>query len=162
MISIIVAVAENNAIGKNNELLWHISGDMKRFKALTTGHPVVMGKRTWASLPKRPLPDRTNIVITDDPADHFEGCIMAWSIEEALSKCNPDDETFIIGGASVYRQILPVTDRLYLTKVNKAFEGDVFFPEINYGDWMLKLKEDFPPDDKNDFSYTYMIYDRKR
>jgi len=162
MISIIVAVAENYAIGKNNDLLWHISGDMKRFKALTIGHTVIMGKRTWESLPKRPLPGRTNIVITDDPSDHFDGCIMAWSIENALNKCNPQDESFIIGGASVYREFLPFTDRLYLTKVNKPFDADVFFPQINFEEWVLKLKEDYPPDDENDFSYTYMIYDRKK
>jgi dihydrofolate reductase len=161
MISIIVAIAENLAIGKNNDLLWHIPGDMKYFKRVTSGHPVIMGKRTYDSLPRRPLPNRRNIVITDLPGETIDGCEMAYSIEEAVALCNPGEENFIIGGASVYRQFLPVTDRLYLTRVHKSFEGDVFFPELDFLAWELISREDHGPDEQNDFTYSYEIYDRK-
>jgi dihydrofolate reductase len=160
MISIIVAIAENMAIGKNNDLLWHIPADLKRFKQITSGHPVIMGKRTWESLPRRPLPNRRNIVITDVAGEKIEGCEMAYSIEEAIGMCNVDDENFIIGGASVYRQFLPHADRLYLTLVHKPFDADVFFPEIDFSQWKLIASEDFLPDEMNDFSYTNATYDR--
>ncbi len=161
MISIIVAIAENMAIGKNNDLLWHIPEDLKRFKKLTSGHPVIMGKRTYLSLPRRPLQNRRNIVITDMAGEEIEGCEMAYSIGEAILKCDPGEENFIIGGASVYRQFLPHADRLYLTFVHKSFEGDVFFPEIDYSLWTLVSKEDFPVDDSNGFAYSNEIYERK-
>jgi len=160
MISIIVAVAQNGAIGKNNDLLWHIPADLKRFKKLTLGHTIIMGKRTYQSLPIKPLSNRRSVVITDDPDDRFEGCLMVSSIEESLKFCNPSEETFIIGGASVYRQFLPLADRLYLTKVHKDIEGDVFFPVVNNNNWKLVSEENFPPDDKNDFSFSFLIYDR--
>jgi dihydrofolate reductase len=160
MISIIVAIAENMAIGKNNDLLWHIPADLKRFKLITSGHPVIMGKRTWESLPRRPLPNRRNIVITDQAGEMIEGAEMAYSIEEAIALCKPEDENFIIGGASVYRQFLPHADRLYLTFVHKAFEADVFFPEIDFSQWKLISKEEFHPEGDNDFSYTNETYDR--
>jgi dihydrofolate reductase len=162
MISIIVAVASNNAIGRNNDLLWHLPNDLSRFKRITTGHTVVMGKRTWESLPRRPLPNRRNLVITDNPADHFEGAEKALSIDEALSMLDPADENFVIGGASIYRQLLPVCDRLYLTKVHKEFEGDVFFPELVPEDWDLLSAENMPLDGKNDFLYSYLVYERRR
>ena len=135
MISIIVAIASNNAIGKNNDLLWHIPADLKRFKLITSGHPVIMGKRTWESLPRRPLPNRRNIVITDIQGETIEGCEMAYAIDEAIAMCDPAEENFIIGGASVYRQFLPHADRLYLTLVKKDFDADVFFPEIDFSQW---------------------------
>jgi len=162
MISIIVAIAENMGIGKNNDLLWHISEDLKRFKRITNAHPVIMGKRTFESLPRRPLPNRRNIVITDIPGEQIAGCEMAYSIEEAVTKCNPDEENFVIGGASVYRQFLPIADRLYLTRVHKSFDADVFFPDIDFSIWTLLSTEDFPSDEANDFSYSNEIYDRKR
>ena len=162
MLSIIVAIAENMAIGKDNDLLWHIPSDLKRFKQIPSGHTVVMGKRTWFSLPKRPLPNRRNLVITDLPGEHFEGCEMAWSIEDAIAKCPQNEESFIIGGASVYRQFLPHCDRLYLTRVHRPFEGDVFFPQIESPEWELKSKEDIPFDDAIGFSYSYEVYDRKK
>ena len=161
MISIIVAIAENYAIGKNNDLLWHIPADLKRFKKITLGHSVIMGKRTYESLPKRPLTDRENIVITDDPEDQFPGCTIIYSIEDALPLIKPEEEAFIIGGASVYRQFLPHTDRLYLTLVHKDFEGDVFFPEIDFREWQLLSMEDFPFDEQLGFSYSYATYQRK-
>ena len=162
MISIIVAIAENYAIGKNNDLLWHIPGDMKMFKRLTSGHTVVMGKKTWESLPRRPLPNRVNIVISDDPEDRFDQCVMAGSIEDTIKKLNSSDENFIIGGASVYRQFLPFSDRLYITWVHKSFEGDVFFPEIDFSEWLLISNEDIPAGGDVEFSYSYSIYDRIR
>ena len=160
MISIIVAIAENYAIGKNNDLLWHIPEDLRRFKKLTTGHTIVMGKKTYESLPRKPLPDRVNIVISDNPDDHFDQCTMAYSIEDAIEILNPADENFIIGGASIYRQFLPIADRLYITWVHKSFEGDVFFPEIDFSEWITISREDIPPDGKNDFTYSYHIYNR--
>jgi dihydrofolate reductase len=160
MISIIVAIAENMAIGKNNDLLWHIPEDLKRFKRITSGHPVIMGKRTWESLPRRPLPNRRNIVITDIPGEQIEGCEMAYSIDEAIGKCRPEEENFIIGGASLYMQFLPHADRLYLTLVKKSFDADVFFPEIKFSDWKLISREEFEPDESRDFAYSNEIYDR--
>jgi dihydrofolate reductase len=160
MISIIVAVAENNAIGRNNELLWHLSDDLVRFKRITSGHPVIMGKRTWESLPKRPLPKRRNIVISDIPGDRIEGAEVAGSIAEAIRMCDPAEENFVIGGASVYRQFLPASDRLYLTRVHQDFEGDVFFPEPEPAEWKLVSSEEGPPDGKNNFRYTYLVYER--
>ena len=162
MLSIIVAIAENLAIGKDNDLLWHIPEDMKRFKQITLGHTIIMGKRTWYSLPKRPLPNRVSLVITDIPAEVIEGCIMAYSIADAISKCRPSEENFVIGGASVYGQFLPLAYRLYLTRVHKPFEADVFFPEINYTEWKRIHKEDFPFDEKLGFAYSYETYDRIR
>ena len=156
----IVAVAKNNAIGKDNKLLWHISDDLKRFKKLTTGNTIVMGKNTYFSLPFRPLPKRTNVVITDIPGEIIEGCVMAYTIEEAINKCDDVNENFIIGGASIYRQFLPVADKLYLTKVDKDFEADCFFPEINPEEWELISSESGTADDSIDFSFSYLIYKR--
>jgi len=161
MISIFVAVAENMAIGKNNDLLWHIPDDLKRFKKITTGHTVIMGKRTYESLPRRPLPNRRNIVITDVPGEQMEGCTMAYSIDEAIDKCDPAEESFIIGGASIYRQFLPLANRLYLTKIHKNFVGDVFFPVIDWSHWKLVSRENFQPDENIDLAYSYEVYDRQ-
>ena len=161
MISIIVAIAENYAIGKDNDLLWHIPADMKRFKTLTMGHPVIMGKMTWLSLPKRPLPGRKNIIITDDASDCFGGCIMVHSIDEAMAQVVTGEESFIIGGASVYRQFYPHADKLYLTIINKEFKGDVFFPVIDFAEWQLISEEDFKFDEELGFSYSNKIFVRK-
>jgi len=151
-ISIIVAVAQNNAIGKDNKLLWHISEDLKRFKRLTSGNTVVMGKNTFYSLPVRPLPKRTNIVITDIPGETIDGCVMAYSIEEVVEKCHDTNENFIIGGGSVYRQFLPIA--------NKDFDADCFFPELNTNEWKLISKEDCDQDEQNDFTYSYLIFEK--
>jgi dihydrofolate reductase len=140
-ISIIVAIAQNNAIGKDNQLLWHIPADLKRFKQLTTGHTIVMGKRTFESLPIRPLPNRRSVVITDIPGEEIEGCTMAYSIEDAVAKMEPGRENFIIGGGSVYRQFLPIADQLYLTIVQKDFEADTFLA-IDLNEWETVERED--------------------
>jgi dihydrofolate reductase len=157
-ISIIVAIARNNAIGRNNELLWHISEDLKRFKRITEGHTVVMGRNTYLSLPKRPLVNRTNIVITDDINERFDGCITVHSIEEAVAACPENEECFVIGGGAVYRQFLPIAGKLYITHVHKDFEADTFFPEFDKKIWQLTENEDHASDEKHDFSYSFSIY----
>jgi dihydrofolate reductase len=159
-ISIIVAIAENNAIGKDNQLLWHLSDDLKRFKRLTTGHAVIMGRNTFLSLPKGALPNRRNIVITDQPEESFEGCEMAHSIEEALELAGDSDECFVMGGGMVYRQLLPVAGRIYLTKVHQSFDADTFFPEINFAEWTEMESEFVGAGGKNEFPHTFVIYNR--
>jgi dihydrofolate reductase len=160
-ISIIVAIAQNNAIGKNNELLWHIPNDLKRFKKLTSGHNIIMGKKTYQSLPFRPLPNRTNIVITDIVGEVIEGCKMAYSIKDAVELMDKENENFIIGGGSVYKQFLPLADKLYLTVVHKDFDADIFFPEINFDEWE-KLEEIFVNDDDSvPFNYSYLTLKKR-
>ncbi|MCE1198740.1 MAG: dihydrofolate reductase [Marinilabiliales bacterium] len=159
-ISIIVAIAENFAIGKNNDLLFHLPEDLKRFKKITSGKSLIMGKRTFFSLPKAPLPNRRNIVITDVPGEQFPGCESAGSIEEALKLVEQDPEAFIIGGGMIYRQFYPIAGRLYLTLVHQTMEADTFFPEIDFNDWdELALEEHY--DEANDFHYAYLDLKRK-
>jgi len=161
-ISIIVAIAENYAIGKDNQLLWHLSDDLKRFKALTSGKTVIMGKNTYFSLPRRPLPNRTNIVITDIENEIIEGCEMAYSIQEAVSKMNKSEENFIIGGAPIYKQFIEIADKLYITKVHHSFEADTFFPEINENNWsLIKSESHLETNKKNPYPFTYLSYIRK-
>ncbi|MGE5419284.1 MAG: dihydrofolate reductase [Chloroflexota bacterium] len=160
MISIIVAVSDDWGIGRNNDLLWNIPEDLKRFKRLTTGKTVVMGKRTWESLPKRPLPGRKNIVITDIPGETIEGAVMAYTIQDAVDKCEKKEEAFIIGGGSIYRQFLPVADRLYITHVHSNAPAEIFFPEIDINIWKVTEREEFAA--TADFpSYSYVIYERR-
>jgi dihydrofolate reductase len=160
-ISIIVAIASNNAIGKDNKLLWHIPADMKYFKKITTGHTVIMGKNTFLSLPGGPLVNRRNIVISDDPHDHFDGCVIVNSINKAIEMCDEDAESFVIGGASVYRQFLPIATRLYVTKVNKSFEADTFFPEISSEEWIEISRELHEERERHDFSFEFIVFQRK-
>ena len=162
MISIIVAVPDDWGIGWDNKLLWHIPEDLKRFKRLTIGRCVIMGKKTWESLPKRPLPGRKNIVLTDIPDECIDCSVTAYSVEDALSKCDRNGEIFIIGGGSVYRQFLPVADRLYITHVHKKALSDVFFPEIDKMQWVVMEKEEYVSDDDNRIPYTYVVYERRR
>ncbi len=161
-LSIIVAIANNNAIGKDNQLLWHLSEDLKRFKQLTTHHTIVMGKNTFESLPIRPLPNRRSVVITDIVDEKIDGCIMAYSIEDAINLCESDKENFIIGGGSVYRQFMPIADKLYLTKVHKDFEADTFYPDIDFSDWEIVENQENIIDDKSGLLYSYLIYKRKK
>lgn len=160
-LSIIVAMTEERAIGRDNKLLWHISEDLKRFKKLTSGHTVVMGKKTYYSLPIRPLPNRTNVVLTDDPNDAFEGCQVAFSVSDAIEKCEEGKENFVIGGGSVYRQFLDYADKLYITMVHHKFEADTFFPEIDEKVWKLTSEEKHPARHENELSYSYLIYERR-
>ena len=161
-ISIIVAIAENNAIGKNNELLCNLPDDLKRFKQITTGHTVIMGRRTFLSLPKGALPNRRNIVISDAPGEVFTNCTMVSSIGDALDACIDNEESFIIGGGMVYKQFMPHARKLYITRLHKHFDGDTFFPEINFDEWDELERTKLPADDKNDFSYSYIVYQRKK
>lgn len=159
-ISIIVAIAENFAIGLNNQLLFHLPEDLRRFKNITTGKALIMGKRTLFSLPKAPLPNRRNIVITDIPGETFPGCESAYSIDEAIKMVEKEPETFIIGGGMIYRQFYPIAGKLYLTLVHKEMEADTFFPAINYSEWEETAREDLF-DEKNGFSYSYLDLTRR-
>lgn len=160
MISIIVAVAENNAIGKAGDLLCHISSDLKHFKAVTSGHTVIMGRKTFDSLPKGALPNRRNIVITRNSAFTAENVEVAHSLEEALNMAGGN--AFIIGGEQIYRQALPFADKLFLTKIHAEFpDADTFFPKINTNEWAEESRETFPSDDKNQFPYSFVNLLRK-
>jgi dihydrofolate reductase len=157
---IIVAIANNNAIGKDNQLLCHLPGDLKHFKAITSGHTVIMGKNTFLSLPKGALPRRRNIVLSFDD-ETFPGCETARSIEEALKMCDQDSHVFFIGGASVYKQAYPLVDKLYLTFVHHTFEADTFFPDINLEEWEKTFSEHHPASETCAYSFTYENYTRK-
>lgn len=160
-ISIIVAIAKNHGIGLNNRLLVHLPGDLPRFKKITLDHTVIMGKNTFLSLPGGPLKNRRNIVISDSRDDRFEGCITVYSINEAIALCDYDKENFVIGGASVYMQFLPYANRLYLTKINKDFEADTFFPEIDESQWMEISRETPETYGDVDFTFEYILLQRK-
>lgn len=159
-ISIIVAIAENFAIGKNNDLLFHLPNDLKHFKEITTGKTIIMGRNTLLSLPKWPLPNRRHIVITDKKDDNFPGCETVFSIDEAIEKVKDEPEAFIIGGGMIYRQFFPLAGKLYLTVVHQPFEADIFFPEVDYSEWNEVSREDFY-DEKNGFAYSYINLERK-
>lgn len=159
-ISIIVAVAEDNGIGFENRLLTHISADLKRFKQITKGHTVVMGRNTWFSLPNRPLPNRTNIVITNVPGEVFEGAVTVYSIEEAMAKCLENEESFIIGGAMIYQQFFPLAHKLYLTKMHKTFPADTFFPEVTLKEWKEVSKEEVFDDEQAGIPYSFVVLER--
>ena len=159
-ISIIVAIAENFAIGRNNELLFHLPDDLKRFKSLTSGKTIIMGRNTLLSLPKWPLPNRRHIVITDRYEDHFQGCETVFSIDEAVEKIKSEEEAFVIGGGMIYRQFYPLAQKLYLTLVHKSFQADTFFPEIDFNEWEEITREDLF-DVKNNFSYSYINLRRR-
>ena len=159
MISIIAAVAKNRAIGYKNKLIYWLPNDLKRFKALTTGHTIIMGRNTFLSLPKGALPNRRNIVLSRS-AKVFEGCDVYASLEEALAHCTPDEDIYIIGGASVYRQALKIADRLCLTEIDDTpTEADTFFPSYDEG-WKEESREDHPIDDRHDFPYSFVDYVR--
>ncbi|MDA3816177.1 MAG: dihydrofolate reductase [Prolixibacteraceae bacterium] len=159
-ISIIVAIAQNFAIGKNNDLLFHLPNDLKRFKEITTGKTLIMGRNTLLSLPKWPLPNRRHIVISDKIDDCFEGCEVVSSIDEAVDKVKDEKEAFVIGGGMVYRQFYPMAKKLYLTLVHEDFDADVYFPDIDYNEWKEEAREDHH-DDKNGFDYSYINLVRK-
>ena len=159
-LSIIVAVSENNAIGKDNNLLWHISEDLKHFKEITSGHSVLMGRKTFESLGKK-LPNRRNIVITRNPDYTAEGCEMASSLEDAVRLCAGEEEVFVIGGGEIYRQAMDMASKLYLTVVHKVYEADTFFPVIDSSCWKEISREDFSHGDKFEYPYSFIEYCRK-
>jgi dihydrofolate reductase len=156
MISIIVAVAQNNAIGKDNQLLWRISDDLKRFKQLTTSHTIIMGRKTFQSLPNGALPNRRNVVISRNAALSLENAEIVCSLEEAFKLCKPKEECFIIGGGEIYNQALQYADKLYLTKVHARFDADTFFPEIVDNQWKIIKHETFERSEKNEFAFSFI------
>ena len=161
-ITIIAAIAENNAIRKNQQLLCHMPADMKRFKELTTGHAVIMGRKTFESLPHA-LPNRKNVVLTTLPEAVFMDSFACESMGTALDLCEKEDEIFIIGGALVYRQALRIADRMLITRIHHEFkDADAFFPVVNWDLWEETDREDFPADDKNPYPYSFVTYMRKK
>jgi dihydrofolate reductase len=156
----IAAVGENNELGKDNDLIWHLPDDFKRFKKLTTGHYIIMGRKTFESFPK-PLPNRTHVVITRQKDYPSEQCIVVDNIEKAIKTVNNEDVAFVIGGGEIYRQFMDKADIIELTRVHGKFEADTFFPEINYKHWDLVKEEHHQKDDKHKYSFTYKTYKRK-
>ncbi len=162
MINIICALAENNAIGFENRLLYRLSNDLRRFKELTSGHTVIMGRKTFDSLPKGALPNRRNIVLTRQQGLEIPGVEIYHSLLDALAACPADTEVFIMGGEMVYAEALPSTDRLYLTHVhNTPAQADAFFPEIVADDWEITEHQEFEADEKNECPYAFTTYMRK-
>ena len=161
MLTIIVAAAQNLAIGKDNDLLWHISDDLKRFKSLTSGHPVIMGRRTFDSLPKKPLPKRRNIVLTHDPDFSFLGVEVCHSFQEIMQIVRSDDEFFVMGGASLYEMFMPFADRLYVTWVYADFDADVYFPPIDDTLFLLTDITRRQTDPETGLQYAYAEYRRR-
>lgn len=159
-ISLIVAMTPEGAIGKDNSLIWHISEDLKRFKALTSGHTVIMGRNTWNSLPRRPLPKRRNLVITHDSTFCDEGAEVVHSVEEALTAVAHDEEPFVIGGASVYRQFLPYANKIYVTWVWQNFDADVFFPKIDPTIFAVISESERFTDHDSKLTYSFSEYSR--
>ena len=159
MIVMIAAAAENNALGKDNQLLWHLPDDFKRFKALTTGHYIIMGRKTFESFPK-PLPNRTHVIITRQNNYQYEGCIVADSIEQAMAAVPKNETAFLIGGGEIYQATAALWDKVYLTEVDIEPEGDVFFPALVPSEWREIWSEAHAPDEKNKFAYTYRILER--
>lgn len=158
-ISLIVATDENNGIGKNNQLPWHLPADLKHFKTLTTGHPIIMGRKTFESIGKA-LPNRTNIVITRQNNYAAEGAIVVSSLQDAYNLCDDEMEAFVIGGAQIFEQALTQADILYLTVIHHAFDADTFFPQINQSQWLKAESATHEPDEKNIYSYTFIKYIR--
>ncbi|EKF55841.1 dihydrofolate reductase [Galbibacter marinus] len=162
MITIIAAAAENNALGKDNDLVWHLPDDFKRFKELTSGHHIIMGRKTFESLPKA-LPNRTHIIITRKEDYKAVGnCIVAHSLETALKASVSDPQPFIIGGGEIYKQAMDIADKIELTRVHATVEADTFFPEIDPQEWELTAQEHHLKDDRHKYSFSYLTYIRKK
>lgn len=168
-ITLIAAAAENNALGKDNDLVWHLPDDFKRFKAITSGHFIIMGRKTFESFPK-PLPNRTHVIITRQKNYQVpEGCLVVASIEEAIKLAVTssgdeklqNEEVFIIGGGEIYKQSIEIADKIELTRVHTEVEADTFFPEINLNNWKLLEEEYHPKDEKHQFDFTYLTYLKK-
>jgi len=159
MITIIAAIAKNNALGKDNKLIWHIPADLKRFKKVTLNHHVIMGRKTYESLGK-PLPNRTNIIITRNANFKAEGCVVVNSLQDAIEAAKEDKSPYILGGAEIYKQAILIADKLDLTFVHHNFEADAFFPEIDKTIWKETLREDFKANDKNKYDYSFVTFER--
>ena len=165
ILSIIVAAAQNNVIGKDNSLIWHLPADMKFFKEKTKNHAVITGRKNYESIPEkfRPLPDRTNIVITRQLDYNAQGAIVVSSVDEAIEYVEThfaNQEVFIIGGAEIYKQTLHLCQKVYLTRIHQSFDGDTFFPELQLNDWKLTEEHLHPADDKNPYPFTFQTWER--
>ena len=162
LISAIVAYAENFVIGKDNQIPWHLPGDLKYFKRVTLGHCVIMGRKCFESV-GHPLPKRTNIVVTRNPDYFASGCVIKHSIEDGLEEARErgEEEAFILGGAEIYAQSMPKVDKLYITVVHASVPGDTYFPEPDWDNWVLVSKERHEADEKNPYPYTFTVYERK-
>ena len=162
MVTIIAAIAENNALGKDNDLIWHLPADLKRFKKVTSGHYILMGRNTFESIGK-PLPNRTSVIITRNNDYFKDGCLIANSLEDAIELAADEEEVFIIGGAQIYKYAIEnnLADKLDITIVHESFEADVFFPEIDAKIWKEVAREDFKADEKNKYDYSFVSYVRR-
>lgn len=156
-LTLIAAAAENNALGKDNDLVWHLPDDFKRFKQITSGHYIIMGRKTFESFPK-PLPNRTHVIISRQKDYTAEGCIVVNSLDDAIAACPQDEEVFIIGGGEIYRQSIERADKIELTRVHTSVEADAFFPEIDSNEWELVNEDYHPKDDRHKFDFTYKTY----
>ena len=161
MITVIAAIATNNALGKDNDLIWHLPADLKRFKKVTTGHYIVMGRNTFESI-GRPLPNRTTIIITRNKNYFKEGCLIANSLEQAIEMSKEEAQVFIIGGAQIYKETIAknLAQQLDITLVHKDFEADVYFPEIDAKIWKEVARENFKADEKNKLDYSFISYQK--
>ena len=159
MVSIIVAIAQNGTIGDKNSLLWHIKEDMRFFRTTTSGHAVIMGRKTFESLGSKPLPKRTNIVITRAERN-FDGALTAHSIQEAIAMAEGDEEVFIIGGAQIYGEALAVADRMYITRVEHDYTGDTSFPAIDFSKWRLVHSERYERGEEYEYPFEFLTYER--
>lgn len=160
MITIIAAIANNSALGMNNKLIWHLPEDLKRFKRVTNGHHIIMGRKTFESLGK-PLPNRTTIIITRDRNYKADNCLIASSLEDALEKAQDDKDPYILGGSEIYNLAMPIADKLDLTLVHHVFEADAFFPEIDTSIWKEISRKDFKADDMNKYDYSFVTFERR-
>lgn len=162
MITIIAAIAKNNALGKDNDLIWHLPADLKRFKKVTSGHHILMGRNTFESI-GRPLPNRTTVIITRNKSYKKEGCLVVNSIEKALEVAKEDSEIYLIGGAQIYKEAMEknVADRLDITVVHHTFDADVFFPEIDSKIWKEISRENFSADEKNKYDFSFVSYQKR-
>ena len=159
ILSAIVAMAENRVIGKDNRLPWHLPADLQHFKSITTGHTIIMGRKTYESI-GRPLPNRTNIILTRDKQFSAPGCVVCTSLEEALRYVDGSNEAFIIGGAEIYRQLLAKVQRIYLTIVHEQIVGDAYFPELDEKEWKEVKREAFEADDRNEYGYSFVVMEK--
>ena len=160
MITIIAAIAENNALGKDNKLIWHLPADLIRFKKTTSNHHIIMGRKTYESLGK-PLPNRTNIIITRNKNFIAEGCIVVHSLKEAIEAAKEDKNPYILGGAEIYKQAIKIADKLDITYVHYKFEADAFFPEIDTDIWKETSREYNIANDKNKYNFSFVSYTKK-
>ncbi|RCS40781.1 dihydrofolate reductase [Bremerella cremea] len=159
-ISLIVAASQDWVIGREGDMPWRLSHDLKRFKSLTMGHPMIMGRKTYESI-GRLLPGRTTIIVTRDPNYAVEGAVIAHNVADAIAACHAADEAFVVGGAEIYQALLPKVTRLYLTKVQALIpDGDTHFPVLNFAEWELESSEEIPADEKNQYATSFEVWDR--